>query len=94
MTENPNEIPLPIGEADKHRGTEVAHLPSGWRVCSLDELADLRKKTVKPEQEPNLPYVGLEHIDSGNPLLRRHGMASEAKSNKSRFYPDALEHTV
>ncbi len=45
-----------------------------------------RGEAIQPAQTSNLPYVGLEHIDSGDPNLTRWGVTSEVTSAKSRFY--------
>ena len=62
-----------------------SHLP-GWKIARLDEVCELRKASVHPADYPDMPYVGLEHIDSGNPRLKRNGIATEVNSTKSRFF--------
>lgn len=57
--------------------------PTGHQA--LAELADLRKETCSPTDSAGV-YVGLEHIDPGYFALRRHGMTSDVRSAKSRFY--------
>jgi type I restriction enzyme S subunit len=61
------------------------HSPS-WVATRLGEVCELRKATVHPAEYPDMPYVGLEHIDSGNPRLKRNGIATEVNSTKSRFF--------
>jgi len=56
-----------------------------WRTVALSEVCSLRADTVAPQDALELPYVGLEHIDSGQPNLRRRGNASEVRSTKNRF---------
>jgi type I restriction enzyme, S subunit len=73
--------------SDGYKLTEIGVLPEDWKVLPLGKVCELRSKTVKPEDSQHLPYVGLEHIDSGDFVLRRHGHASEVKSNKSLFFP-------
>lgn len=67
-----------------------ADLPLGWREVQFGDICTLRTDMISPSSSPDMPYVGLEHIDSGNPRLSRHGVASEVKSAKSRFYPDDI----
>jgi type I restriction enzyme S subunit len=57
-----------------------------WESVLLGAVCSLRAELVQPEQVPSSPYVGLEHIDSGNPQLARCGIATEVNSSKSRFY--------
>src|SRR5690606_13473929 len=60
---------------------------TAWKPVKLGQIASLRKDTVHPSAVPGAKYVGLEHIDSGEPTLARWGDAGEVSSTKSRFYP-------
>jgi type I restriction enzyme S subunit len=62
-------------------------IPSGWKIIRLDDSCKLRKEAIDPIEYPDMRYVGLEHIDSGNQILKRNGISSEVNSSKSRFYP-------
>jgi type I restriction enzyme, S subunit len=62
-------------------------LPFKWKNVSFGEVCTLGKESVQPTDNPNINYVGLEHIDPGNPNLTRWGIASEVRSSKSKFYP-------
>jgi len=66
---------------------DYQEVPSGWRLARLEEACELRKEAVNPAECPNMGYVGLEHIDPGNPMLKRNGNSGEVNSSKSRFYP-------
>ena len=68
--------------------TEIGEIPESWEVVQLKEIANLRRESVKPKDCQGLNFVGLEHIDSGESMLKRWGDASEMKSAKNRFYPD------
>jgi type I restriction enzyme S subunit len=59
---------------------------TAWSTRSLGEVCELRRETVLPAKCPNARYIGLEHIDSGNPRLIRWGDSSEVSSLKSRFF--------
>ena len=74
------------GESGKQ--TEIGEIPKSWNVVQLKQIADLRRENVKPEDNQNLNFVGLEHIDSEESILKRWGDASTTKSAKNRFYPD------
>ena len=68
--------------------TEIGEIPESWKIVHLKDVANLRRENVKPENNQNLNFVGLEHIDSGESILKRWGDASKTKSAKNRFYPD------
>ena len=53
----------------------------------LGDVCSLRSEAVHPSSCPDARYVGLEHLDSGNPQLRRWGEPSEVSSAKNRFHP-------
>ena len=58
-------------------------------VVQLKEIANLRREKVQPKNNnENLNFVGLKHIDPGVSILKRWGDASEVKSTKARFYPN------
>ena len=61
--------------------------PSGWSLIRMEEACELRKEAINPVEHSSMRYVGLEHIDPGNPELKRNGNSSEVNSSKSRFYP-------
>jgi len=56
----------------------------------LGEAASLVKDKAKPGDVLELPYVGLEHIDTGNPSLRRSGSAAQVRSTKGHFRRDDI----
>ena len=74
------------GESRKQ--AEIGEIPESWEVVQFKQIADLRRENVKPEDNQNLNFVGLEHIDSGESILKRSGDASTTKSAKNRFYLD------
>ena len=75
-------------KGEPRKQTEIGEIPESWEVVQLKEIANLRRENVKPEDNQNLNFVGLEHIDSGKSILKRWGDASTMKSAKNRFYPD------
>ena len=75
-------------KGEPRKQTEIGEIPKSWEVVRLKEIADLRRENVKPENNQNLNFVGLEHIDSGESILKRWGDASTMKSAKNHFYPD------
>lgn len=73
---------------EPRKQTAIGKIPESWEVIQLKEIANLRRENVKPNDNQNLNFVGLEHIDSGESNLKRWGDASEVKSAKNHFYPD------
>jgi len=53
----------------------------------LSNICEMRRENCAPHECNSKVYVGLEHIDSGRFRLSRHGVPSEVRSAKSRFYP-------
>jgi len=56
-----------------------------WQSSELDSLVDLVTEGIEPSEAPDLPYVGLEHIDSGRLSLHHMGDSSEVYSRKTLF---------
>lgn len=81
--------PVPLDEAGKvpMRETEIGMVPEHWQVVRLGDIATLRSELIEPNEVLNHPYVGLEHIDSGDAKLKRWGSAADIRSTKTRFYP-------
>ena len=44
----------------------LEEIPSGWKIAKMGDVCELRKETINPSNFPDMPYVGLEHIDSGD----------------------------
>jgi len=73
-----------------YRMTELGVLPEEWQVAPLGDLATIRGETINPSQRPDLRYVGLEHLVSGDPRARSWGDARQVRSAKSAFFPGDL----
>jgi type I restriction enzyme, S subunit len=65
---------------------KIATLSSSWSRVQFGDVCSLRAENIHPSEIPNAVYVGLEHIDPGNPRLSRSGLPSEVNSSKSKFY--------
>jgi len=81
--------PVPVSGAEKVllKDTEIGPVPEHWEVVRLEQVMRLRTENVLPEDMPDMRYVGLEHLDSGEIRLRRWGSTEQVRSAKSRFYP-------
>ena len=77
-------------KGEPRKETEIGKIPESWEVVQFKEVAGLRRENVKPEDNQNLNFVGLEHIDSAESILKRWGDASAMRSAKNHFYPDDI----
>jgi len=59
--------------------------PDDWADYSLADVCKLRRRHIDPALSGDSRYVGLEHIDSGNPRLGRYASATDVTSAKSGF---------
>ena len=57
----------------------------GWIRVELEKVCSKVGSNYQPKESSNLPYVGLEHIESKKSMLTNHGFESEIKSSKTRF---------
>lgn len=66
--------------------SELGDIPQGWRVTSLDEIANQRRYGVNPEQlDPETPYIALEHMPKRCIALSEWGTTAGLASSKFRF---------
>lgn len=56
-----------------------------WQRGTLDDLVTHETKGVDPRDVDGLPYVGLEHIDTGEISLARSGDPTTVRSRKTLF---------
>lgn len=67
-------------------GTEYGMIPQGWEVSRLGDVAQDKRNGIQPsELDPNMPYVGLEHIPRKTIALSEWGRASDVNSTKLIF---------
>jgi type I restriction enzyme S subunit len=60
-------------------------LPQGWQRTQLGEVVWPSKEKVEPDEHPEAPYLGLEHIESCTSKVLGQGRASDVKSTKAVF---------
>jgi type I restriction enzyme S subunit len=63
----------------------LAALPQGWVKTTLGEIVTLSRERVLPTELPDMPYVGLEHIEPQTMKLLGHGYARDVRSSSVRF---------
>ena len=56
-----------------------------WIRVELEKVCSKVGSNYQPKESSNLPYVGLEHIESEKSILTNHGFESEIKSSKTMF---------
>ena len=56
-----------------------------WREYKLSEIMETSKKQFKPDNNSQLNYIGLEHIEQGSLRLSGVGASSTVESNKFFF---------
>jgi len=66
--------------------TEIGKIPKTWQVVSLGDVCEQRSEIVQPSADNKEPFVGLEHIASGETRLRNFAQSIDVKSAKFRFY--------
>lgn len=60
-------------------------LPNGWVETTLGELVSPSRSRALPSDTPDLPYVGMEHIEPQTMMLLGHGNAHDTRSSSVRF---------
>jgi type I restriction enzyme, S subunit len=58
----------------------------GWRTYRFDEIAtNVNERVDDPSEAGVEHYVGLEHLDSDSPTIRRWGSPTDVQATKLRF---------
>jgi type I restriction enzyme S subunit len=70
--------------------TESEPVPAKWQIATLGEICDQHQENVDPSATAENVYVGLEHIEPGNPRLTNWGRPAEVRSGKTRFRPSDI----
>jgi type I restriction enzyme S subunit len=57
-----------------------------WEIGKLGDIAENIRRSIQPEEiEPEIPYIGLEHMPRGSIALNEWDSASKVVSNKFLF---------
>jgi type I restriction enzyme S subunit len=71
---------------DSFDDSDIGEIPEGWKVGTLDEVAEHPRRGVQPDQMgPDTPYIALEHMPRRCIALSDWGTAEGLESNKFRF---------
>ena len=64
----------------------VDGVPEGWEKKTLNDFSeDIRQRTHPSQEDPDTPYVGLEHIPRCSIALSQWGYCRDIESSKFKF---------
>lgn len=69
----------------RQKQTEIGLVPESWEVVELGNVCDRVSINIQPNPDGEKPYVGLEHIVSGQIYLTSWGKESDVVSSKAQF---------
>jgi type I restriction enzyme S subunit len=67
--------------------SEQNGLSDKWELTTLDKVVSPLRISVHPTDRPELPYIGMEHVEPETMRLVSTGSAEEMKSNARLFRP-------
>jgi type I restriction enzyme S subunit len=67
----------------------VNRLPSGWVAGTLGDFAEPVRVGIDPASVPDLPYLGLEHVQAQTTNILGSALASSVRSTSYQFEPGA-----
>lgn len=62
-------------------------LPASWVWTTLGQIADITRKRVQPQDHPELPFVGMEHVEAHKLRVLTTVPASGMRSSAEYFEP-------
>jgi len=62
-------------------------LPDGWEWTTLGQAADTTRKRVRPQDRPDLSFIGMEHVEAHSMRLLGTTPASQMRSSAEGFAP-------
>ena len=65
--------------------SDERQLPEGWVLAKLGEITAPSSEKVEPSEQPNAPYLSLEHIEAGTGRILAYGRGSDVHSTKAVF---------
>lgn len=67
---------------------ENGELPEGWAFTTLGSIVAPSKEKIEPSECPDVPYIGLEHLEAHSTRILGHGLARSTNSTKTVFRRD------
>lgn len=71
--------------ATKSKKVNIESYQESWKKLTLEKIAELAKDAYLPNNNEEIPYIGLEHINQQTLSLNSIGKSSDVTSNKFRF---------
>jgi type I restriction enzyme, S subunit len=68
-------------------GNEKRPLPPGWTWTTIGETTNPERDRVKPQDYPELPFIGMDDVEAETMRLIGTKSASEMKSSSEHFWP-------
>ncbi|WP_181315392.1 restriction endonuclease subunit S [Salsuginibacillus halophilus] len=56
-----------------------------WLFKTFDSICEVRQEKFNPNKNPEHPYIGLEHIESGSGVINSIGSSTDTSSMKNVF---------
>lgn len=72
----------------KKNGNEQRPLHPGWKWTTIGEVTKPERNRVSPQDYPELPFIGMDDVESETMRLLGTKLSSEMKSSSERFGPD------
>jgi len=69
---------------------ERSEVPEGWVFVPLGDIISPSKGKIEPSDNPDLKYIGLEHIESNGCRIVSNGQSGDTKSTKTVFHTGDL----
>lgn len=70
----------------EYKQTPIGTIPKTWQIVSIGDVCEQRNEIVQPSMNNKEPFVGLEHIASGETRLHNYAPSADVKSAKFKFY--------
>ncbi len=74
-----------VGVSDDQKNERS--LPEGWVWTTLGEIANVTQQRTNPQQYPELPFIGMEHVEAHSMRLLSTVPAKEMRSSAESFAP-------
>lgn len=71
---------------EEFKDTEIGRVPKEWEVVKFVDVCNQRNEMIIPSRKGEYKFVGLEHVISGKINLQNHGLDTDVKSSKFKFY--------
>ncbi len=65
---------------------ELGELPAGWLRAKLSDVIEPRGEKALPSELPDLPFLGMDHVEAQTTRILGSVLASSMKSSAARFF--------